>query len=198
MSTNHQIFNEKLLLSKVSLGYRDAFSLLYRRYLDTVHQYIFLFTKSIEETDEIVQDVFVKLWLQREQLSAVQSFKAYLLRSAKNKLLDHLKHQQVKKNAFQEILQQVNQPSDTPEDVWRYKDLHSKFQEVVSGLPKQCQLVFRMSIENGLSLDEIAQQLQISKSGVKNQLYKAQKYVKEHIEDQFIKTLIIITISYFL
>ena len=80
-------YDENALLLQASTGDRQAFTKLYKAYLNNCYNYIFLFTKSQEETEEILQEVFVKIWESREKLAKVQSFKNYLLKSAKNKLL---------------------------------------------------------------------------------------------------------------
>lgn len=194
MSTNHA-YNETLLLSMMVRGDRDAFAQLYRMYLDAVRKYIYLFTHSTEETEEIVQDVFVRIWEQREKLSGVSSFKAYVLRAAKNKLLDYLRHRDVRKAAVYELQYRGDlQQAETPEDVWEYKDFYRKVQKIVASLPTQCQHIFRLSIEKGLSLDEIAAQLHISKSGVKNQLHKAQRIVRQHLDEPD-KALLLLVIT---
>lgn len=183
MSTK-DIYNEPRLLSRAAIGNREDFTALYSRHLDAVTQYIQLFTRSQAETDEIIQDVFVRIWEQREKLANVTSFKAYVARAAKNRLMDHLRHYQVRKAALFDLQQQEASVVETPEDIWNYKFFYDKVQRQIAVLPTQCQRIFRLSVENGLSLDEISAQLQISKSGVKHQLYKAQKLVRQCFDEK--------------
>ena len=182
MSTK-SIYNERSLLLQASRGNREAFTELYSLHLDAVTQYIHLFTKSQDETDEIIQDVFVRIWEQREKLAEITSFQSYIAKSARNRLLDQIRHQQVRKAAIVD-LQQRELDAETPEDIWNYRYIYEKVQRQIAALPTQCQHVFRLSVEKGLSLDEIAAELQISKSGVKNQLYKAQKLVRQCFEEK--------------
>lgn len=181
--SNTALYNEPHLILQASKGSREAFTALYSHHLDAVTQYVHLFTRSQDEADEIIQEVFVRIWEQREKLADITAFRPYIARSARNRLLDHLRHQQVRKAAFVDLLQREAAP-DTPEDIWNYRAIYEKVQRQIAALPAQCQHVFRLSVERGLSLDEIAAELNISKSGVKNQLYKAQKLIRECFEEK--------------
>lgn len=177
------LYNESNLLLQASQGSREAFTQLYSQHLDAVTQYVHLFTTSRDEADEIIQDVFVRVWEQRDKLATVTAFRPYIARSARNRLLDRLRHQQVRKAAIVELVQR-DTTAETPEDIWNYRFIYEKVQRQIAALPAQCQHVFRLSVEKGLSLDEIAAELNISKSGVKNQLYKAQKLVRQCFEEK--------------
>jgi len=188
------LYNEPHLIILASQGNREAFTSLYSHYLDAVTQYIRLFTNSEDEADEVIQDVFVRIWEQRDKLSTVTSFRSYVARAARNRLLDHLRHLEVRKAAILD-LQQTKTTAETPEDIWHYRYIYAKVQQQIAALPTQCQHVFRLSVEKGMSLDEIAAELHISKSGVKNQLYKAQKLVRQCFEEKDSHLFIVFLLS---
>jgi RNA polymerase sigma-70 factor (family 1) len=174
-------YDENDLLLQASTGDRQAFTQLYKAYLNNCYNYIFLFTKSQEETGEILQEVFVKIWEGREKLANVQSFKNYLLKSAKNKLLDHVRKEQIRHRVLTEIKRNNSIVQETTNDDFAYREYYRIVQQAIEKLPPKRKLIFRLNTENGLSHNEIAEQLNISKSVVKNQLYKACDFVRQYL-----------------
>lgn len=174
-------YDEKALLSQAATGDRQAFTQLYKAYLNNSYNYIYLFTKSREETEEILQEVFVKIWESREKLAEVQSFKNYLFKSAKNKLLDQIRKEQIRHRVLTEIKRNKSIVQETTNDDFAYREYYRIVQEAIEKLPPKRKLIFRLNTENSLSHDEIAEQLNISKSVVKNQLYKAYDFVRQYL-----------------
>jgi RNA polymerase sigma-70 factor (family 1) len=175
------INDEKTLLRMTANGNRQAFTQLYAIHLQTLSRYIFLFIKSQEETEEILQEIFIKIWENREKLSEVDSLKNYLFRIAKNKLLDKVRHLQIRKRAHLEIIRTRNISETTTSDQYAYKEYYLVVQQAIEKLPPRRKLIFRLNIENGLSQDEIATQLHISKSVVQKQMYRASLFVREYL-----------------
>ncbi len=174
-------YDEKALLALVAKGDRQAFKQLYTSHLNNLYRSVFLFTKSKEETEEILQEIFIKIWENREKLSEVDSLKNYLFRFAKNKLLDNIRHLQVRQRALSEIRRTKDISENTTRDQCTYKEYYYLVQQAIEKLPPKRKLIFRLNIENGLSQDEIAGQLNISKSVVQKQIYKASYFVREYL-----------------
>ena len=174
-------YNEKTLLAMVATGDRQAFTQLYTAHLNNLYHYIFLFTKSKEETEEILQEIFIKIWEKREKLPEVDSLKNYLFRFAKNKLLDKIRHLQIRQRVFSEIKRTTDSSETTTSDQCAYREYYRLVQLAIEKLPNKRKLIFRLNIENGLSQDEIAMQLNISKSVVKKQIYSASHSVREYL-----------------
>ena len=162
-------------------GDRKAFTQLYKDHLNNVFNYIFLFTKSKEETEELIQDVFVKIWENREKLPDVQLFKSYLFKMAKNKLIDQVRHEQIKYRVFAEVKRTKVAFEDITADQSAYKEYYLIVQQAIEKLPTRRKFIFKLSTENGLSHDEIAARLNISKSAVKKQLYNASDFVRNYL-----------------
>jgi RNA polymerase sigma-70 factor (family 1) len=186
--------NEKSLLAAVATGDRSAFNQLYVAYINNVYDYIFLFTKSEEETEELLQEVFVNLWEKREKLAEVESFKNYLFRAAKNRLISNVRHMQVKHRVLSEIRRNTGDSQLTTEYDVTFREYHQVLQKAIAKLPARRKLIFRLNIENGLSYDEIAHQLQISKSVVKNQFYKALDFIRQYLAQHGAGSLTVIII----
>jgi RNA polymerase sigma-70 factor (family 1) len=175
------INEEKTLLAIVATGDRQAFTKLYTTHLNGLYRYIFLFTKSKEEAEEILQDIFIKIWVNREKLSEIDSFKSYLFRFAKNKLLDKIRHSQIRQRVLSEIKRTKNVSETTTSDQCAYREYYKVVQQAIEKLPPKRKLIFRLNIENGLSQDEIARELNISKSVVQKQTYRASLFVREYL-----------------
>lgn len=173
--------NEKTLLALVARGDRNAFTLLYTQYVQPLHRYIYLFTKSEEEAKEIQQEIFIKIWENREKLALVEAFEAYLFRVARNRMLDKVRHLQVQHRVMMEIRRTAKQSETTTSDQCAYREYYLVVQQAIAKLPPKRRLIFQLNIENGLSQDEIAAQLEISTSVVQKQLYKATSFVRSYL-----------------
>ena len=171
------IHTETELATLTSKGDEAAFTHLYSIYQPVVFHYIKLFTQSEAITQELVQDVFLRLWDNKEKLRDAPVIKAYILRIAKNLVIDHIRHEQVK---FK-VLAQLRQAPQHHDDSLAYRQLFNLTQKAIQALPEKRKLIFRLSTEHGLSLDEIANRLQISKSVVKKQLYSATESVRNYL-----------------
>jgi RNA polymerase sigma-70 factor (family 1) len=172
--------NELLLL--IAKGDCQAFATLYTSIIEEVFQYIYMYTRSRSETEEILQDVFIKVWESRSRLNEVHCIRNYLMRAAKNRLLDAVRREQIMYKALLEVKSVQCLDQHETEYTITYRDYLKMAQQAISQLPPRRKLIFRMNTESGLCYDEIADQLSITKSAVKNQLYKAIEYVRSYLE----------------
>ena len=173
--------NKNMLLAKVAGGDRNAFTQLYTDHLNNLFRYIFLITRSKEETEEILQEVFIRIWENRAKLPAIDSFENYVFRCARNKLLDNVRRLQVKQRVFSEIKRSKETSASTTSDLSAYKEYYLLVQQAIEKLPPKRKLIFRLNIENGYSREEIARHLNISDSVVKKQIYKASYFVRAYL-----------------
>lgn len=176
-------YTEGELLQLAAAGNRQAFSALYVECLHDLHRYLYLFTRSKETTEDIIQEIFVKLWEQKAQLTAIRSFRQYLFRMARNKVMDHIRSRRLQQRATADLLAGAD-ASCADSD---HKTLTSQYihiaRQAVEQLPDKRRLIFRLNTEEHLSLDEIASRLKISRSVVKKQLYAARHYVRQYLRE---------------
>jgi RNA polymerase sigma-70 factor (ECF subfamily) len=173
--------NDYELLLRLKNGDRQAFSQIYSKYLDSLYKYIYLFTKSNEQTSEVIQEVFIRIWEKRGTLTNIESFKSYLFRSAKNKLIDVVRQNQVRHRILSELKRKNDDYLLMEEDEIAYREYYRIVQQAIEKLPPKRKQILRLNIEHGLSQGEIAQQLHISKSVVQKQLYKALDFVRRYL-----------------
>jgi RNA polymerase sigma-70 factor (family 1) len=176
------INNESELLRQVSQGDRSAFKILYNAYFVYAQAYIALFEPSGECLDELTQDVFVRIWEKRGQLEKVESFKKYLFLVTRNLVFNYFRSLKIQYKV-KELAGVAEIGENGPESQLLYKQYYRIAQEAMDKLPPGRRKVLKMSIDEGLSLDEIASTLKISKAGVKKQLYAATSFVRQYLHD---------------
>ena len=174
-------FNEKTLLTQVAEGDEKAFSILFDRYWDNIYGVAFAFTKSTMIAEEMVQDIFLKIWLKRDLLNSVQKFDAYLFMVAKNHIYNELR-KKIKEEPFTDhIINYFREKGDSPEQQMIFKESKQLVNIAIKKLPPQQQLIYRLSREQGKSQEEIADKLQISKNTVKSHMNKALQSIRQYL-----------------
>jgi len=175
-------YEEKRLLKQISKGDEKAFRTLYDAYFNHLSAFIFKLCKSAETTEEIIQDVFVRLWVRRNSLSQIDSPEAYIFSMARNKTIDHLRRL-VRETHLMDILtdQMLTDSNDTEERL-NAKELRDLIEEALSGLSEQKKKIFYLSREEGLSHDQIAEAMHLSKSTVKNHLSETLHHIRGHLQ----------------
>jgi RNA polymerase sigma-70 factor (ECF subfamily) len=185
------IHNEKQLLTQVSQGDRQAFQVLYKSCYPLIQRYILLFEPSPSILDELTQDVFVRIWEKRDRLEAVESFKGYLFLVTRNVVFNFIRALKVRQKV-KELDESSSPPVNDLENELLFKQYYEIALEAMNKLPPGRRKVLKMSIDDGLSLDEIATELRISRSGVKKQLYAATAYVRQYLQEHGEITLALI------
>ncbi|MBD1365985.1 RNA polymerase sigma-70 factor [Mucilaginibacter sp. ZT4R22] len=174
--------DERALILRINEGDRSAFSVLYSRYLHVLYRYVYLFTKSKETSEDIVHNVFIKIWEHRTSLNNVNCFKAYLYQCAKNMLLDEIRRNQTREKVLSLLTDGKEETGEELESRIIYGDYYRIAQDAINLLPERRKLIVEMRTKEDLSLDEIAQKLHISKFVVKKQLYSGLHFIKAHLQ----------------
>lgn len=176
------IQDEEELIERVANGDRKAFTILYLRHLNDLYRYVYLFTKSKEISEEIIQDVFIKIWEHRVTLRKVTYFKSYLFRSAKNQLLDEIRRNRTKAKIFLTLGQQTEESHEQSDSNIICTQYYQIAQDAINLLPKKRKEIVELRTKDDLSLDEIAEKLSISKFVVKKQLYAGMHFIRKHFK----------------
>ena len=179
---NKTSHTEKELLRLAADGDEASFIKIFDLYKNKLYSFLLTITKSEEQSLDFVQDVFMKLWINRANLSSIDNFSGYIFRSAQNKAINSFKRSMtenciLKKNPVAHMI------NDSIEANLEYKLLQIKLNEVVIKLPPQQRLVYTLSREQGLKQEEIAKQLNLSVSTVKNHMVLALKTIKEFLRN---------------
>lgn len=177
-TVNH---TERELLRQLSEGDRSAFTRIYTENYPLLFRYLLVVTKSAQQTEEILQDIFLKLWIKRRGLVGVVSLKDYLFRMAKNRVFDERRkiasHEKFIESATEE------KPSDEVFDAVILKEYHQIVQNGIAQMPERRQQIFLLNAQQELTAKEIAGKLKLSLAVVKKQLYEAQHFLRKYLEE---------------
>ncbi len=172
-----------MLLEQMASGDMSAFDFLYKALQPKLFRYIFPFTINTGlDAHEIVQDIFVKMWLKRELLSGIKSIEHYLYRMARNRLID------VKRGRDTRMSHQARFSNEQPlsgaitENEIRFREFHGIALEAIRRLPERRRLIFEMNVDRDFSIPEIASQLKLSVHVVKKQLYLASAEIRKYLD----------------
>lgn len=185
-------FNEKALLQAIGNGSKAEFEILFRKYYRTLCNYAYGRIADRVEAEEIVQEVFCKIWEQRDKLVKLDSVKAYLFRCVHNSSLNKIRHQKIKQE-YMEHSARENSIIELPTSGLQLKELQDKLQVAISTLPEQCGLVFKLSRYEEMSYKEIASVLSISVKTVENHMGKALKIMRLQMADYLTTFIILFT-----
>jgi RNA polymerase sigma-70 factor (family 1) len=178
-TTNTSI--DRLLFQQISEGSEAAFAEIFHRYTPRLRPFIYGILKLSAVTDEVLQEVFLKVWLNRDVLVNVNEPSAWLYRIASNLSLNQLRKQANEYKKLKEIITAEGHESDNLLAKLSAKELQQMIYEAVTKLPEKRKEIYLMSREAGLSHKEIAEKLDISVITVKNQVTSALKIIQEHI-----------------
>jgi len=176
--------NEAELLALVAKGEERAFTELFDAYYRQLGEYVYKLTESIEVTEEIVQDVFIKIWLKRETLPGLDNFSYYLFILSKNQTLNHLRKKANDKVRQLEWLKQFEEEAYMPDDTPVIEEYRSLIDDAIEKLPPQQKKVYKMSREERLKHEEIAKILDISPETVKKHIKLALRFIKNELSSQ--------------
>lgn len=160
-----------------------AFEQLFKAHYKALHAYANLLIKDAGIAEEVVQNMFMKLWEKRHLLEAQTSVKAYLYKCVYHDSLNLLKHEQVKSKYQNFTLHSMNSYQEAASGKVELSELQKELQNAIQLLPQQCRLIFQMSRFEELKYREIAERLGISTKTVENQMAKALKVLRIKLAD---------------
>ena len=176
------------------LAQRDeiAFEQVFKTHFKRLHAYAFTILRDEVEAEEMVQQVFFKLWERNETLSLSGSVSAYLYRAVHNESLNYIKHQKVRSNHQLHVACSMKNEFEHPAKKVMAGELEKKIHTALNELPEQCRTIFQMSRFDELKYREIADKLGISVKTVENQMGKALKLLRQKLVDFLIFILLFI------
>jgi RNA polymerase sigma-70 factor (ECF subfamily) len=178
----------KKTLTRLEVNLKE-YEKLFSEYYGPLLRYCCTMVSDIADAEDLVQQVFVRLWLNKGNSNSIHtSARAYLYKAVYNAGLDFLKHKKVRKRYEEENL---NASLVVYADDMGDKELQKKIQESIAQLPDQCGRIFRMNRFENMKYREIAAQLNIDEKTVENQMGKALKTLKSLLKE-FLPILLVI------
>ena len=148
-----------------------------------------------DQSEEVVQEVFVNLWQKRDSIEVTSTIESYLFRSVRNTCLNILKHFKVREKHKDGITTSYDNSSNQADNRVLELELMNQIEELISGLPPERQKVFKLSRFEGMKYKEIAEELGISVKTVEAQMGKALKYLRENLSE-YLPVIMIAIIAY--
>ena len=182
--------NEKGLIDQIKEGKKHAFQKLYETYAPRLYKFAMAYLKNESEAEELVQNVFIKIWEKREDLDHSKNLKSYIYKLSINTIYVFIRKRNIE-NAFIDYAK--NNYKEDDNNTWHtviLNEMQANLSKLVAKLPEQQRKIYHLSKEKGMTNDEIARELDLSKRTVENHLYRALTYLKENFKnDSFIALL---------
>lgn len=180
---NPSLYTDKELLLKIAEGDQVAFSVLFEQYRNRLFTYLFKITKSAETSEEIVLDVFLKIWHGKEAIVEIENIEAFLFRVAHNKAIDFLRSLKRNPKIQQQVWDQMQEhvSAEVADKQLLLKGAQEMVEHAIHQLPSQRQKVFNMRHHHGLTNEDIAERLQLSRNTVRNHLALSVEFIRKFL-----------------
>ena len=170
--------DEKSLILDLQKGSISVFELIFSRYHKRIYNFCLHLCQSPYEAQETVQKVFVALWEQRVQVDENKSITSYLYTIARYMVYNEFRQQVYKKAAFDYLIVNSSDFTNTTKDEVLYNELLSFLESVIERLPERQREIFKLSRFKGLTYRQIANQLNITENTVDTQIRRALKFIR--------------------
>jgi RNA polymerase sigma-70 factor (ECF subfamily) len=191
-------FDQSSLLLRLQTGDEDAFAELFYTFYDKLFGFIFGLIHSKTKAEDITQEVFLKIWQNRTDMVDVENINAFLFRIAQNQAIDYLR-KSAREVLATSIHFELESQNNTPEPLELLIDneLKDKLSEAVKQLPPQQQKIYTLYKEQGIKQDEIAKQLNLSRSTIQSHMKLAMGNIHKYLSLFYSELLIIAVLMFF-
>jgi RNA polymerase sigma-70 factor, ECF subfamily len=186
------LHTEKELVKKLKEGDSFAFEVLFYKYRNKIKGFALKIVPAQIDPEEIVQEVFVRVWLKKEAIDPEKDFQSYLFSIAKNLVLDHLKSAVNRKLYFVGEHFQKDLVEEEGMEVSQSEETEDKLQKLINEIPERRREIFRLSRFEGLSYKQIAERLNISENTVDSQIRNALAFLRKEF-----RKIVVLAFLYF-
>ncbi|MDO9254674.1 MAG: RNA polymerase sigma-70 factor [Bacteroidales bacterium] len=182
---------ERILLEKLKNDDQSAFSVIFTRYYQDLVHFSYGFTRDSDASEEIVQEVFLKLWENRNSLVIYNSLKSFLLKTVQNRSIDSLRHVNITNKYASKVLEHPFLSENDTENYILHSELQANFNHAMEKIPFEYAEAYRMSRIETMNYQEIAQKLNVSVRTVEVRISKALHILREELKDFLVLILMI-------
>lgn len=162
--------DDRLLLAQMQQGNKEAFDHLFKKYWPQAYGGAYKRLKDVDQAKDIVQEVFVNIWLKRETL--IHNFPAYLNIAVRNQVFKHAVKEQ-RNSPFLDVFQNLPAENQQADANIRWNEFSTAYEALITTLPPKRQRIFRLRFHDDLTTNAIAVEMGITRKTVQNQLGKA-------------------------
>jgi RNA polymerase sigma-70 factor (ECF subfamily) len=177
------MIRDKDIIGRIRKGDIRQFESLFRSSYVSLVKYSKKLIKDQDTAEEIVQDLFFRLWQDREIINIESSLNGYLFRAVHNRCLHYFEHLKVVERHAQEMTSETFDTPEDPADVLQYKELQAKVARILERLPERCGKIFMMNRFEGFKYSEIAEKLSVSVKTVEANMGKALKEFRRELTE---------------
>jgi RNA polymerase sigma-70 factor (ECF subfamily) len=171
-------------IEKIRKGDIGQFESLFRSSYVSLVRYAKTLIKDHDTAEEIVQDLFFRLWQDKEKIKIESSLNGYLFRSVHNRCLHYIDHNKVVERHAEEVSRSKQDSPEKPSDILHYKELQERIIRILDKLPERCGRIFCMNRFEGLTYNEIAKKLSVSVKTVESNMGRALKEFRKELKEQ--------------
>lgn len=171
------------LVERIKKNDEVAFELVFYKYRGKLYDFIRRSLPHEADPENLVQEVFVKIWINRATLDSQQSLNAYLYTIARNEVFGHLRKLMTRKKYLEELHHQITESTETTVRQMEYRELEAIILKLIDELPEKRREIFRESRIEGLSYREISEKLGITENTVDTQIRKALGFLKSKLKN---------------
>lgn len=169
------------IVQDIKEGNKGTFQGVFHAYYEGLCQYAFTILRNMDDAEDVVQAMFLKIWEKRGELVITQTIKAYLYKAVYNQCMNHLEHRVVRAKFQESTTLRKMTPVQLPEVF--PAELEERIKVAINRLPPQCRTIFLMSRYEDLKYAQIAEALNLSVNTIENQISKALKILRAHIRE---------------
>ena len=171
-----EVLDDKALINWLKQDDEAALSAIYKKYWQPLYLSAYNIIKDKQICEDIIQELFIKLWNNRQGIEITVSLKAYLYASIRYEVYRQIRIGAVREDIYDDLLERIHTPAVYGNI--EYKELIAQISSVINKLPEKCREVYKLSREENLSHKQIAEQLNISTKTVENHLTKALRQLR--------------------
>lgn len=185
------------LLNDLKKGNHESFKKLFEIYGPSLYRFSLSYLKSTDEAEDVVQEVFIKIWENREKIKTDTSFRSYLFTIALNIVRKHFNRLSLLNETKHELLKEIHTGESDIDTNSHYETLLKKMDDLISGMPDKRKAVFIKRKIEGKSLKEISEELNISVKTVEYHITESLKFLKDTLPKFDDLTLLFLSIGQF-
>ena len=178
---NDNAGDQRFILNELQKGNERAFDTIFKQYYKPLCQFSFSFIKDQDAAENLIQEVFVKLWEKRENLTNIDNLLSYLMGMVRNQSIDFLRKEKTNSKIYNKLKPESSE--NTTEEQISKNEFEEKLLKSILNLPERCRTAIEMSRFDGFSNKEIAQKMEISVKGVEALIGRSLKLLRSELQE---------------
>lgn len=184
------LHSEKELFRQLAKGKEPAFRAIFELYRERLQYLALKMLKVPAVAEEVVQDVFMAVWINQVKFSAIDDPEAYVFTIAYNRIYTQLRKTARENQLLEELLYFLQQDHFSADSILQAKESREIIEAAIESMPRQRKLIFKLSRENGMTHEQIAEHLNISRNTVRNHMTEALRDLRNYLSHTTLAILV--------